>query len=171
LLEIRLSRGFTLFELIVVFVIVSILTLLALPSLLNFNQEQNTTMTAQKLYYALQEARSEAVKRNQTIYVNFQTGTNWCYGMNANADCNCSVLNSCALSVVTAPTSQSTVMTSSGLTGNNSMNFEPTHGAAGRKGIVTFTAATGVSAMSVEAPIMGSVLLCSSNISGYSACP
>jgi prepilin-type N-terminal cleavage/methylation domain-containing protein len=172
LLEIRLSRGFTLLELLVVFVIISILTVLALPSLLNFNQEQNTTMTAQKLYYALQYARSEAVKRNQFVYVNFQTGNNWCYGINANANCNCSVTNSCNLTNVSAPTSQSTVMSGSGLSASNSVNFEPTHGASGTKSIVTFTTSTGgISAMSVEVPIMGSVVLCSTTISGYSACP
>jgi type IV fimbrial biogenesis protein FimT len=170
LLEGRSKQGFTLLELLIVLVIIAVLAMLTLPSLLGFNQEHKTEYTAQNLYYALQYARSEAVLQNTTIYVNFQTGLSWCYGMNATSNCNCSVANSCAMQVASAPASQMTVLSATGLT-NNSLTFEPTHGASGAKSILTFTATGSTPAMSVEVPIMGSVVLCSTTISGYSACP
>jgi type IV fimbrial biogenesis protein FimT len=170
LLKGRFNQGFTLLELLVVLIIVSILAAFALPSLLGFSQEHKTTYTAQSLYYALQYARSESVLQNQTIFVNFQTGANWCYGINGGSNCNCSVANNCALQVVTAPSSGATTLTATGLT-NNSLSFEPTHAAAGAKSILTFTSTNGTTAMAVEVPIMGSVVLCSTTIAGYSACP
>jgi type IV fimbrial biogenesis protein FimT len=170
LLEGRFKHGFTLLELLVVLAIVAILGALTLPSLLGFNQEHKTEDTAQSLYYALQYARSEAVLHNTTIYVNFQTGLSWCYGINATSNCNCSVPNSCALQVVSAPSSLTTTLSATGLT-NNSLTFEPTHGAAGARSVLTFTSTGSTTAMSVEAPIMGSVVLCSTTIAGYSACP
>jgi type IV fimbrial biogenesis protein FimT len=154
----------------VVFAIIAVLTILTLPSLLSFNQEHNTTMTAEDLYYSLQYARSEAVILNSTVYVNFQTGSNWCYGINATTNCNCSVANSCTLKVKKAPSSGATTLSATGLT-TNSLTFEPTHGAAGAKSVLTFTATGIATAMSVEVPIMGSAVLCSANISGYSVCP
>ena len=170
MLEGRIKQGFTLLELLVVLAIIAILGALTLPSLLGFNQEHKTADTAQSLYYALQYARSEAVLQNTTVYVNFQTGLSWCYGVNATSNCNCAVPNSCALQVVTAPASQTTNLTATGLV-NNSVSFEPTHGAAGARSVITFTYTGTTTAMSVEVPIMGSVVLCSTTIAGYSACP
>ena len=156
---------------LVVLTIIIILTLLALPSLLGTNQENVATMTAQNLYYALQLARTQAVKSNSTVYVNFQTGLSWCYGINVGSACSCNVANSCTMQNVAAPTTENeTSLSATGLT-SNSLSFEPTHGAAGAKSILTFTANNGTAAMSVEVKLMGDVILCSSNIGGYSACP
>jgi type IV fimbrial biogenesis protein FimT len=163
-------RGFTLVEMLIVLTIVIVLTLLAMPSLLSTNQENNTTMTAQNLYYALQFARSQALKSNSTVYVNFQTGTNWCYGINVGSNCTCSLANSCSFQTVTAPASEATSLSATGLS-SGSLTFEPTHGAAGQKSIVTFTANTSAVAMAVEVMVMGDSLLCSTTIGGYSACP
>jgi len=170
LLGIRKCSGFTLVEMLIVLSIIIVLTLLALPSLLSTNQENNTTMTAQNLYYAFQLARSQAVKSNSTVYVNFVTGSSWCYGINVGSNCSCNVTNSCGFQVVSAPASQNTSLSATGLT-SNSVSFEPTHGAAGAKSVITFTATNGTTAMGVEVPVMGDVFLCSSNIGGYSACP
>jgi Tfp pilus assembly protein FimT len=157
-------------EMLVVFFIVSILTLLALPTLLSYNQEQRVTLYTQNLYYALELARSEAVKRNTTVYVSFQTTDNWCYGINPGSICNCSVTNNCAIKTAVAPRLQDLTLTATGLT-TNALSFEPTHGAAGAKSVITFTAFNQTPAMSVEVPVMGSALMCSSNISGYPVCP
>lgn len=170
MLGIQASKGFTLIELLVVFFIVAVLTVLALPTLLSFSREHRVTMYAQDLYYALQFARSQAIKTNSTVYVNFQTTDNWCYGINQGSNCTCNISNSCGLTVVSAPQLADMTLTATGLT-NNSISFEPTQGAAGAKSVITFTAYGQTTAMSVEIPIMGNVLLCSTTIAGYPTCP
>lgn len=171
MLGIRTSKGMTLIEMLVVFFIVSILTLLALPSLLTYNQEERTIMYAQNLYYAFQYARTQAVKTNSSVYVNFQTGNNWCYGINVGSTCNCSIANNCGLQTVTTPSTSDMALTATGLPVSNSVVFEPTHGAAGVKSTITLTPSVSPISMSVEVPIMGSAVMCSTTISGFPACP
>lgn len=165
----RSKYGLTLFEMLVVLTIVIILTVLTLPLFLNFNNEYHATATTQNLYYALQYARSEAVKRDATVYVNFQTGTSWCYGINAGSNCTCSVANSCGLGTVTAPASSDLTLTATGLTGG-SISFEGSHGAAGAASTITFTVTGQSTAMGLDVAIMGDLQMCSTTISGYSAC-
>lgn len=165
------KRGFTVIELLVVIAITVILIELALPSFITFGQRFRITATAQSLYYALQQARTEAIKRNQSVYVNFNTTDPWCYGMNNASACNCATNSpACSLGITTAPRTQDMTMTTSGLS-SNSLQFENTRGALNNgKTIITFTIYGGTTAMSVEVTALGNMFLCSSTISGYPAC-
>lgn len=169
MLLLRCVKGITVLELMIVVAIVAILAALALPSLLNFSREHKVRGKAQELYYFMQNARSEAVKRNQTVYVNFQTGDDWCYGMNAGSNCACNIANNCGLGTVKAPQTQSINLTATGLT-NGSVSFEAVRGGAAASSLITFTAYGLTTAMGVKVTTLGTLTLCSSTISGYAAC-
>jgi type IV fimbrial biogenesis protein FimT len=162
-------KGLTVFEILVVMIIVSILALLALPFFLNFGDEYRATALAQNLYYAMQYARSEAIKRDTTVYVNFQTGTNWCYGINPTSNCNCSITGNCTLGTTTAPTPQISTLAATGTT-SNSLSFDGVRGAAGGAATITFTVTGQTPVMGLDVGILGDMYLCSSTISGYSGC-
>jgi type IV fimbrial biogenesis protein FimT len=74
------ERGFTLIEALIVIVLAAILLSLAAPSFINFTAGQRVKTASFDLYAALALARSEAIKRRQTVTVAPQTGTDWATG-------------------------------------------------------------------------------------------
>lgn len=74
------SRGFTLIELIVVMAIIVVLAVVAVPSFVTFQRNSQLTSTANNLLAAINAARGEAMKRNQTAFVVPQSGTDWTTG-------------------------------------------------------------------------------------------
>lgn len=86
------QTGFTLMELMIVIVIVAILAALALPSFKSVLERRRLVGATENLFSDLQYARSEAIKRNETIRFQVTTGANWCFGIDdddgAACDCN-----------------------------------------------------------------------------------
>lgn len=76
----RCSRGFTLIELIVVMAIIVVLAVVAVPSFVTFQRNSQLTSSANGLLAAINAARGEAMKRNQTAFVVPNTGTDWTTG-------------------------------------------------------------------------------------------
>lgn len=74
------SRGFTLIELIVVMAIIVVLAVVAIPSFVTFQRNSQLTSSANGLLAAINAARGEAMKRNQTAFVVPNTGTDWTTG-------------------------------------------------------------------------------------------
>lgn len=72
-------KAFTLLELIVTLSIVTILMLLAIPSFTNLIKESRLTSQINDLVGALVYARSEAIKRNETVVVE-AAGGSWADG-------------------------------------------------------------------------------------------
>ena len=66
------SRGFTMIELLIALGLVSILAMLAAPSFAQFIKQERLTKTANELNAVYRYARSEAVKRAQTVMLTKQ---------------------------------------------------------------------------------------------------
>ncbi|MES2217507.1 MAG: GspH/FimT family pseudopilin [Pseudomonadota bacterium] len=164
------QKAFTILELLVVLTILAIMAFLTVPSFLTFINETHVTSYAEDLLYNLQYARSEAIKRNSNVYVSFTTGSTWCYGINVGSSCTCSTSGSCGLGAFLAPSGIAT-MSTTGLS-SGSLIFEGTRGAAtnGASKII-FTIVGGTMAIGVTLTGLGNMQMCSSTISGYSACP
>jgi prepilin-type N-terminal cleavage/methylation domain-containing protein len=164
------QQGVTLLELLIVLSIVVILAVLALPTFLSFTQEYRLTATTQNLYYALQYARSEAVKRNQTVYVTFNTTDPWCYGINVGSACTCTTPTSCNLGTFSAVRTQDMTLSATGLN-SNSLQFEGSRGVTTTgASLITFTVYGQTLAMSVKVTLLGNMQMCSSQVSGYPVC-
>lgn len=65
----RLDRGFTFIEMVVVITILAVILAIAVPSAISMIRSQGARTAAYDLYANLVYARSEAVKRNQSITV------------------------------------------------------------------------------------------------------
>ena len=76
----RSPRGFTLVELMVVVALVAVLAALAAPSMRGYASQQRVKNASLDLMNTLLQARSEAVKRNDTVNVTPLTAGNWAAG-------------------------------------------------------------------------------------------
>lgn len=84
------DSGFTLIEMMVTVAVAAILLSIAVPSFTQLIDKKRLESAAESLYVDLQFARSEAIKRNKTIRVSFNTdGSIWCYGLKVNDHCDC----------------------------------------------------------------------------------
>lgn len=150
--------------------VIGILTLVAIPSLTTLIKNQRIIGVSENLYSVLQNARSEAIKRNNNVYVSFQIGSNWCYGVNSGSACDCSTPTNCNLGTVTASNTQIT-LSQSGLSGTPlQFYFESSHGGANAQRTFTFTDTNGTTAMTVKVNVLGNLSICSSQLTGYTAC-
>lgn len=165
---IRNNAGLSLIELLVTLTIIIILTMTAVPSFLTLYREHQLTSNIQNLHYTLQFARSSAIKSNQTVYVHFKTGNNWCYGANLGTSCDCSAANSCTLSHFQF-TNQALSLSTSGLA-SNTLSFESTRGATNKNSRITFSLSGKSTAVSLNVSALGNMQYCSSTLDGYATC-
>jgi len=142
------QHGLTLLEVMIVVAIIAIMLAVAVPSFSDFILTQRAKGSAEGLTAALQNAKAEAVKTNQTISIVFNPATtntdhaDWCYGMTEAGDttCDCSASPSdCAVgSVVDGDTYKDVVLN---FNASDKRSFEPVRGGAnGTQGTVTFEA-------------------------------
>lgn len=165
----RQRNGITLIELLVMLAVILISTLLAIPSFTSIIQHYRITTAADELYAALQLARTEAVKRNTSVYISLTTGDTWCYGINTGSTCSCSTAGSCNLGSVSAPAAQLLSLSATGLT-SNSFYFDNTHGGASNSVTITFTLYGQSSLITTSVSRLGNIQTCSTGITGYTAC-
>ncbi|WP_409439905.1 GspH/FimT family pseudopilin [Psychromonas sp. GE-S-Ul-11] len=92
------GKGFTLVELVVTLALLSIVIAISASSYQTLLANQALSSAASKLYYTLQLAKTEAIKRNVKVYVQFcQQGEQWSVGMSEASGCDCFTANSCQL--------------------------------------------------------------------------
>jgi Tfp pilus assembly protein FimT len=166
---IQLHNGVTIIELLTIMGVTIILTVLAVPSFISTIQTHRIRANAENLYYTLQYARSEAIKRNTTVYVSFITGDNWCYGLNTGSACTCTTPSGCNLGAYQTSSTQQTSLSVSGYN-SNTIEFESTHAAANASGAITFTLYGKTSLIKISIGRLGNLQMCSTGISGYLAC-
>lgn len=161
--------GINLIELLIVLAITVILTLISIPTFISLVQNHRLAATAENLYYNLQYARTEAIKRNATVYVSFTTGDNWCYGINVGSTCDCTTAGSCSIATIKTAAPQEISVSESGY-GSNYISFESTHGAANASGTITLTLYQKSTLITISIGMLGNLQLCSTGISGYTPC-
>lgn len=93
----RIPAGFTLIELMITIIIIGIITAIALPSFQSTIENRKLIAAANTLQADLIFARSSAIKRNRPVFVSVlnEGTTNWCYGINEMAACDCTVPGDC----------------------------------------------------------------------------
>ena len=88
--NISYSKGFTLIELLVTIVIIAIVATIGIPSFTQTIRNSRLTTNANQLIASLNLARSEAIKRNGTVFVRRKgaTSQNWDIGWDVFIDLN-----------------------------------------------------------------------------------
>lgn len=178
--------GVTLIELMVVIVFAAILLALALPAFQGIIDRNRLKAVTDTLYSDFQFAKSEAIKRNQSIVVDFTTsnaGATWCYGFKLNAaSCDCTLTNPTAANAcvidgilkVVNNTDYSRVS----ITPSADFTFDNVRGTVNSGGAsfdsVTLNSVKGKQTR-VDVNDLGRIQICSpsgnSNVTGYTACP
>ena len=69
------NSGFTLIELMIVIGMISILSAIAIPSIMKWLPNYRLKAEARNLYSNMQKAKIEAVKRKQNVLISFVTGS------------------------------------------------------------------------------------------------
>lgn len=165
------SRGLTLIELLLVIIVLLAVIALAVPSFIDTIQSRRLQNASESLYNDLLLARSEALKQQTTIYVAFQGGSNWCYGLNNNNTCNCSIANNCQLNgttkIINGSSFSGISFDTSGFSSGN-VAFEGVRGIASNTGTLTLSINSKTVKISINK--MGYVQICSSNFPGYNPC-
>ncbi len=87
------DKGFTLIELMIVVVIVGMLAAMAGPSISDYIDKRKIISAAEAVYSQLQFARSQAISRSQTVYVNFgytddTKASTWLMSVSTNDGCD-----------------------------------------------------------------------------------
>ena len=86
----RRAKGFTLLELMITLVVVSVLLTLAVPGMRSFFDGKRLIDATEQVYSHIQQARMEAIARSAPMFVNFSAdgSTSWQYGVSTNATCD-----------------------------------------------------------------------------------
>lgn len=77
----RTAPGFSLIELMITLAIAAVLVMVAIPNYQSFVAGERAKSAAQNLFFAMQLARSEAIKRNAQVAVT-EAGNSWAAGWN-----------------------------------------------------------------------------------------
>lgn len=113
-------NGFTLIELMIVLAIVSILSMVAVPSFSGMIQQMSATAQAEEIYSGFRQARAEALKRNESVVFEMANdGWRVCPKKEVDAGNACS----------SASDEEEGVVLKKGLRGNVSLSMETTDGA------------------------------------------
>ncbi|WP_414828006.1 GspH/FimT family pseudopilin [Alteromonas sp. H39] len=91
------QKGLTLLELMITIAIVAIVVTLGAPSILTAQRNLALSGAVENSYFALQQARSHAVRQSSDILVDFSDNAGWCIGTTDQGDCDCNVAASCTV--------------------------------------------------------------------------
>ncbi|HSI22781.1 MAG TPA: GspH/FimT family pseudopilin [Methylophilaceae bacterium] len=172
--------GFTLIELMIVIVIAGILLAMALPSFRDSIDRNRLRSITDTLYGDLQFAKSEAIKRNQPMTVDFTTsggGSTWCYGfrLGSGATCDCTVTdtsatNACVIDTVLKVVNNTSEYPGITMTPSTDFVFDNVRGTATAGNVLLTSSRSKTTQLFVN--VLGKIHVCSasgnSNVSGYS---
>ena len=83
------NRGFTLLEVAFVMAVLAIILAVAVPSYASYLARQRLRHVAGLLELDLRRARTLSVDEGRNIYVSFNSGAQWCWGLSRQTACSC----------------------------------------------------------------------------------
>lgn len=159
----RAVAGFTLLELLIVVAVGATVLAWGIPSWRGFLEKDRLRNAAEVTAGALNNARMEAIKRNQTVYVNFvKNSSGWGFGVATNSGCdytdNPSDSHYCNIQRVNGDNFPGVAIDASYQAG-----FDPVRGtldSASSPNTLTFSSSAGYE-VDVSVNVIGSVDICS----------
>ena len=133
------QKGYTLVELMITVVVLGVLAAIAAPSFQSIIEKRRLVGATVNLFADLQYARSEAIKQNQSVRFQFDTGS-WCFGVDdTGSDCVCTNPSTCTVNtvqrVVTGSKYTNVTLAVAGFTGTD-IDFEPRQGLPSDGGVI-----------------------------------
>lgn len=83
------ARGFTLLEAAITVAVLAILVAAVVPNYSGYLARQRMRHVAELLEQDLRRARTLSVDEGRNIFVNFNSGPQWCWGLSRQAPCSC----------------------------------------------------------------------------------
>ncbi len=123
--------GFTLLEALITVSIIAIIVSVGAPAVVNAHRNIVTDGAVKGSFFALQQAKSHAVRGSNPIVVDINPGNNWCIGMTDQVACDCTQANSCTVDGVdgTLRADEFPGVSLEEITfENNQLEFEPVRG-------------------------------------------
>lgn len=175
----KAQGGVTLIELMITITIAAILLAVGIPAYRDTLDRNRLRAATDTLYGDLQFAKTESIKRNQPIVVDFTTsngGATWCYGFiqGSTSTCDCTVTsasgsNACVIDGVLKTVSSANYSGTS-ITPSADIVFDNVRGTANAAN-VSLTSTRGKSTQ-LFVSALGKIHVCSasgsSNVGGYS---
>jgi len=161
-MELRKNKGFTLIELMVVVAIIGIAATVAYPSLMESVERRKIISAAELLSADLKWAKTESIRTNQTISIDFTSGASGTWSYSITPTVPAKIVNSASY-----PDFSGVSMSHN--FGASDVVFEPVRGIADEAGRVTFSTTNLSNDVRVSA--IGRVRICSSTgVAGVEAC-
>jgi len=158
------QRAFTLIELMIVIAIIAILAAIAYPNFADFIERQKLASAAEILTSDMKWAKSEAVKRNDIITVDFINGASgtWSYSL-SDSDGEIKAVSG-------GNYSDFAIITMTQNFGADDTGFEPVRGTSLENGSVSLTSPSGMD-LQVIISLLGRARICSNaGLPGYEIC-
>lgn len=169
-------RGFTLVEMMIAVAIFAILAMIAVPSFNTFFDKYRVKRAADTVSAFLINAKSESIKRNQTVRtVITGSGATWCAGVTVDDTCDCTSTGASACKidgadrVISSATFKGVKLLGPATT--HAFQFQPQRGTVVGNETVNLESADGLKLNVVVSPI-GRIRLCSpsGSLGGYPVC-
>lgn len=123
----KTSRGFTLVELMVVLAMIAILALIGIPSFSSMQDRNRIKGATEAILSDFRWARSEAIKRNESVTMDFTEGANWSYSIYVSSP-------SATIKRVSGSDWTDTILTATFTNSTDILIFDPVRGIVEREG-------------------------------------
>lgn len=85
--QLHAQKGFNLIELMFAILIMAITVNFATPAVQTFSEKNQLKQAAERVYHFYRYARSEAIKQNSKLYLMYNNGGNWSFGLSKTQNC------------------------------------------------------------------------------------
>lgn len=150
------ARGLTLIELAIVLAVLAVLGTLAMPGFNNRLARERLAATAERLAADVSEARFDAARRGQPLYVRVAVGSGACWAVATTPGCDCALTQACQVRRTPA-TPQSGVRTVQA----HDVRLEP--GGTAAAGSVAVLESKAGESLRVEVLALGRTRICTQN--------
>lgn len=164
----RFGNGFSLIEMLIAIAVVAIILTIGMPSFKAMFDGNKLKGGSDALYFMLNLAKTESIKRNANIYLAVQSGENWCVGITENqaSNCDCNIkgmTNGCDITSVSSLSFKNLTLNSVIPTSASPATFDSVRGAfTPADKLFTLQSDSGTS-VQLRINMLGSVRMCGVN--------